>query len=274
MVAPGETITMSVEELRRIYIVRQVISRVVTQKKAAELIGVSYRQTKRLVRRVREEGERGIVHRLRGRRGNRRIAEEVKRRALTLHREKYADFGPTLASDKLSELHGITVSDETLRLWLKAEGKFKWERKRKRHREWRQRKEYCGEMVQIDGSHHEWLEGRGSELVLMGYVDDATGRVWARFYEYEGTMPAMESFLRYVRKYGVPQSIYLDRHTTYKSTKKQSIEEELRGEESKSQFERAVEELGVEVIHAYSPQAKGRIERKFRTFPTGSVWTG
>ena len=279
MGAPGETITMSREELRRVHIVKQAIGRVITQKKAAELMELSYRQTKRLVKRVREEGEKGIIHRLRGRRGNRRIAEEVKRRALALHREKYADFGPTLASEKLSKLHGIEVSDETLRGWLRAEGRYEWQRKRKKHREWRQRKEHCGEMVQVDGSHHDWLEGRGPQLVLMAYVDDATGGVYGRFYDYEGTLPGMDSFLRYVKRYGIPQSLYLDRHTTYpqdpvdKSTKKQSIEEQLRGEEAKSQFERAVEELGVKVIHAYSPQAKGRVERQFGTFPTGSVWT-
>jgi hypothetical protein len=128
-------------------------------------------------------------------------------------------------------------------------------------------------MVQVDGSQHDWLEGRGPQLVLMAYVDDATGGVYGRFYDYEGTLPGMDSFLRYVKRYGIPQSLYLDRHTTYKSTKKVSIEEQLRGEEAKSQFERAVKELGVEVIHAYSPQAKGRIERQFGTFPTGSVWT-
>jgi transposase len=121
MGTPGETITMSVEEMRRVHIVTQVLESVLTQKKAAELMELSYRQTKRLVKRVREEGERGIIHRLRGRRGNRRIAEEVKRRALILHRKKYGDFGPTLASEKLSKVHGIEVSDETLRGWLGAE---------------------------------------------------------------------------------------------------------------------------------------------------------
>lgn len=266
MGAPGETITMSIEELRRVYIVKQVISRVIKQKKAAELIGLSYRQTKRLVRRVRKEGERGIIHRLRGRRGNRRIAEEVKARVMVLHHEKYWDFGPTFASEKLSELHGIEVSDETLRLWLLAEGKFEWQRKRKKHREWRERREHFGEMAQVDGSHHKWLESRGSEFVLMAYVDDATSKAYGRFYDYEGTLPGMDSFMRYVKEYGIPQSIYVDRHTTYKSPKKQTIEEQLKGEEPKSQFERAVEELGVEVINAYSPQAKGRVERNFRTF--------
>lgn len=266
MRAPGGRVTMSIEELRRVYIVKQAISRAISQKKASELIGLSYRQAKRLVRRVREEGDIGIIHRLRGRRGNRRISEEVRARVMVLHREKYWDFGPTLASEKLSELHGIEISHETLRLWLLGEGKREWQRKRKKHREWRERREYSGEMVQVDGSHHEWLEGRGPRLVLMGYIDDATGIVYGRFYDYEGTMPAMDSFMRYIKRYGIPQSIYLDKHTTYKSPKKQTIEEQLKGEEPKSQFERAVEELGVEVIHAGSPQAKGRIERLFRTF--------
>ena len=118
----------------------------------------------------------------------------------------------------------------------------------------------------MDGSHHAWLEDRGPELVLMGYIDDATNRVYGRFYDYEGTMPALDSFKRYVRRYGLPMSVYLDKHTTYKSPRKLTVEEELSGVcKPLSQFERALGELGVEVIHAHSPQAKGRIERLFGT---------
>lgn len=134
------------------------------------------------------------------------------------------------------------------------------------HRQWRERKECFGEMVQVDGSHHDWLEGRGADLVLMGYIDDATSHVLGRFYEYEGTIPAMDSFQCYVKENGLPQSVYLDRHTTYKSPKGLEEWEELAGiEKPMSQFERALNELGVEVIHAYSPQAKGRVERLFGT---------
>ena len=122
-----------------------------------------------------------------------------------------------------------------------------------------------GEMVQMDGSHHDWLEGRGPALVLMSYIDDATSRLFAHFYDYEGTLPAMESFKRYSKRNGLPASVYLDKHTTYKSPAKPTIEELLKGQKPKSQFERALGELGVEVIHAHSPQAKGRIERAFRT---------
>jgi hypothetical protein len=121
-------------------------------------------------------------------------------------------------------------------------------------------------MVQMDGSHHDWFEGRGDGCVLMGYIDDATGRVFGRFYEYEGTIPAMDSFKRYIQGHGLPLSVYLDKHTTYKSTAKPSIEDELKNAKPLSEFERALKELGVEVIHANSPQAKGRIERLFGTF--------
>lgn len=261
--AGEDIIEMSLREVKRLKVVQEAIDRHITQRTAASMIGLSERQVRRLISAIREEGDRGIIHRSRGRPSNRRIPDEVKGRALALYKKRYHDFGPTLASEKLSELDGIVVSDETLRRWLIEVGLWKRRRKRSAHRQWRQRKECFGEMVQMDGSDHDWLEGRGPELVLMGYIDDATNNVFAKFYDYEGTMPAMESFKRYVRKYGLPQSIYLDRHTTYKSTKKPTEWEELEGLEPMSQFERAIEELGVELIHAYSPQAKGRVERLF-----------
>ena len=151
-------------------------------------------------------------------------------------------------------------------MWL-IEAKIPYQkRKRRAHRKWRQRKACFGEMIQIDGSHHDWFEGRGPECVFIGYIDDATGKPLGRFHPYEGTLPAMDSFKRYIRKNGIPASIYLDKHTTYKSTKKQTIEDELNNVEPMSQFTRAVTELGVNVIYANSPQAKGRIERLFNTF--------
>jgi hypothetical protein len=120
-------------------------------------------------------------------------------------------------------------------------------------------------MVQMDGSHHDWLEGRGPKMVLMGYVDDATGCFYGRFYDYEGLLPAMDSLERYIRLYGSPVSLYLDKHSTYKTTRQPDLDELLRGEEAQTQFERAAKELGIELIHANSPQAKGRIERTFGT---------
>lgn len=259
-----DIIEMSLREVKRLKVVQEAIDRHITQKAAASIMGLSERQIRRLVRAVREEGDTGIIHKSRGRPSNRIVPERIKEKALRLYKKKYPDFGPLLASEKLLEMDGISISDETLRRWLIEAGVYKQRRKRSSHRQWRQRKECYGEMLQMDGSHHDWLEGRGPELVLMGYIDDATNTTFARFYDYEGTSPAMDSFKRYIKKYGLPQSVYLDRHTTYKSTRKLTPEEELKGiTEPMSQFERALKELAVEVIHAYSPQAKGRIERLF-----------
>ena len=262
-----DIIIMTQEELRRASIVNQAIRRMITQEEAAEIIGVSERHTRRLIKRVREEGDRGIIHRLRGKPGNRGIDDEVRAKAIEHYNKRYGDFGPTLASEKLYELDKIKVNHDTLRCWLIGtdKDKWKWQRKARPHRKWRQRKDYFGEMIQVDGSHHDWLEGRGPWLILMGHVDDATGKTFGRFYDYEGTMPAMDSLMRYIGKYGIPQSIYLDKHSTYKSPKKQTIEEQLRNEIPMSQFERAAKELGIIIIHANSCQAKGRVERGFET---------
>ncbi len=263
----GEIIKMSMEELRRLKLVSEAINGSISQREIAELLELSYRQTKRLVARVREEGDGGIIHRLRGKQGNRRIDEKVKARVLRLCREKYRDFGPTLASEKLREKEKIPLDHDTLRLWLRQEKgeQWAWQRRARPHRKRRERKQYFGEMVQMDGSHHDWLEGRGAELVLMGYIDDASGTVFGRFYDYEGTIPALDSFWRYCKRYGLPQAIYLDRHTTYKSPSSPTLEQQLRGEEPLTQFGRAMKELGVKLIPARSPQAKGRIERSFET---------
>ena len=262
----GEDIIMvRHKELKRLQVIRKVLERVIKQSEAAEILLLSGRQIRRIVKRIRREGDRGIIHQSRGRPSNRRAPNKVKDNVIRLYRAQYSDFGPTLASEKLLERDGIGISDETLRRWLLEAGDWKKTRKARGHRRWRQRKHHTGEMVQVDGSHHDWFEGRGPWCVLMGYIDDATGEVFARFYAYVGTIPAMDSFKRYSQKHGLPMSVYLDRHTTYKSTAKPSIEDELNHTMPLSEFERALKELGVEVIHAYSPQAKGRIERLFGT---------
>lgn len=255
-----DMIVMSLEEVRRLKALESAIERHITQKTAASMLRLSERQVRRLVRVIKERGAQGIVHGLRGRSSNRRLSDEIREQVMSRYQERYPDFGPTFAAEKLFECDGIRISDETLRKWLIESGLWKKRRKRSIHRQWRQRKECFGQMVQIDGSHHDWLEGRGPKLVLMGYIDDATNRVFGRFYDYEGTLPALDSFKRYVELYGLPMSVYLDRHTTYKSPQKETGCQEIA---SLSQFERALKELGVEVIHALSPQAKGRIERLF-----------
>ncbi len=263
----GEDMIMARQgELKRLHVIQKVLERVIKQVEASEILSLSTRQIGRIVKRIRIEGDKGIIHRSRGKPSNRRIPSKMRDKVIKLYRRQYEDFGPTLACEKLLERDGIGISDETLRRWLLETGDWKRIRKDRAHRQWRQRKHHEGEMVQMDGSHHDWFEGRGPRCVLMGYIDDATGKVFGRFYEYEGTIPAMDSFRRYVQRYGVPLSVYLDKHTTYKSTAKPTIQDELNNTKPLSEFERALKEMGVEVIHANSPQAKGRIERLFGTF--------
>lgn len=262
-----EVIPMTAEETRRLYVIQQLLERKLRQRQAAALLGRSTRQIRRLAHQVRQDGARGIVHRLRGRRSNRRHPDARRQRALALYRTHYHDFGPTLACEKLAERHHLALGRETLRRWLVAAGLWTGQRHAPPHHQWRERKACRGAMVQVDGSHHAWLEGRGPQLVLMAYIDDATNEVFARFYDYEGTLPAFDSFARYSRRYGLPQSVYVDRHTTYRSPGTRTVGDELAGRSRpQSQFERALAELGVQVIPAYSPQAKGRVERLFGTF--------
>jgi hypothetical protein len=253
------------KELKRLHVIERVLEKGIRQVEAAEILGLSSRQIRRIVRRVRIEGDRGVIHKSRGQPCKRRIPNTIRDKIIGLYRSQYSDFGPTLASEKLQERDHLSVSDETLRLWLLASGDWKKRRKTRGHHRWRERKHHFGEMVQMDGSHHDWFEGRGPGCVLMGYIDDATGKVFGKFYEYEGTIPAMDSFKRYIGKYGLPMRVYLDRHTTYKSNAKVTMEDVLNEEVPLSEFERALKELGVEVIHAHSPQAKGRVERLFGT---------
>ncbi|MHA2220113.1 MAG: helix-turn-helix domain-containing protein [Candidatus Hodarchaeales archaeon] len=205
--AGKDIIKMSLEELKRLKIIQEVIEKHFTQNTAASILGLSERQIRRLISVVRKEGEKGIVHKSRGKLSNRKIPDNIKSKVLKLYGEKYLGFGPTLANEKLLEMDKIEVSNESLRKWLIAEGLWKRKRKNRGHRQWRERKECFGQMVQLDGSHHDWLEGRGPKLVIMGYIDDATNETFARFYDYEGTIPAMDSFKRYVNKYGILTNI-------------------------------------------------------------------
>jgi transposase len=263
--AGKDIIMASQRELKRLHIVQKAIEGSLKQTEAAEILSLSIRQTARIIIRVKEEGSQGVVHRSRGRESNRKLPQEVKDQVLELYRQHYAGFGPTLAQEKLIERDGISISGETLRQWLIGAELWKKKRKGRRHRQWRPRKERYGEMIQMDGSQHDWFEGRGAVCVFMGYIDDATGKVSGRFYEYEGTIPAMDSFRGYMRKYGIPMSLYMDKHSTYKSTGEPTIEEQLSGTGPMSEFGRALKEVGVQLIHANSPQAKGRVERLFNT---------
>ena len=258
-------ITLNTREIERLRIINKMIDKDMTQVKASEILGISDRQIRNIIQKIKEKGAKGIRHGNRGRESPHKMAKELEDQIGLIVKRKYPDFGPTLASEKLLEFEAIEISKEKLRQVMMAKGLWQRRRRRREVHPWRERKHYFGEMVQVDGSHHDWLEGRGSKLVFMGYVDDARNQVYGRFYDYEGVFPAMDSLERYIRLYGLPCSLYLDKHSTYKTTRQPDLEELLRGEAAQTQYERACRELGIRIIHANSPQAKGRIERVFGT---------
>lgn len=251
---------MSAKERRRLVVLSELKAGKLKLVEAAVAMGVSDRQAKRIWRRYRQTGDAGLVHRSRGRPGNRRKPAAVKARILKRYAERYVDFGPTLAAEHL-EKEGLVVDHETLRRWLKAAGQWSPRRRRQKHRQWRERKASFGEMLQMDGSHHDWFEGRAERAVLMVAVDDATNRVMARFVESETTAACYELMDRWIGAHGVPQSLYVDRDSIYRCEREPTVEEQLAGEEARTQFGRAMKELGVTLILANSPQAKGRVER-------------
>lgn len=260
-----ELITLTKKELERLAIVRRVMKRELKQKAAAELLDISTRQVRNLVRKVERDGARGLAHGNRGKPSPKRMAQTLVDRIVTLVKARYRDFKPKFAAEKLWKRDKIKVSDEKMRQIMIGAGLWRVRRHKTEVHPWREPKAYYGEMVQMDGSHHAWLEARGPKLVLMGMVDDARNRVYGRFYAYEGVYPAMNVLEGYIRRYGLPQSLYVDKHSTYKTVRHPSEDELLRGEEASTQFERATQELGIKLIHAHSPQAKGRIERAFAT---------
>lgn len=251
---------MSRKERQRVGIMSSVQAGELNLVEAAEVLGLGYRQTKRVWKRYATGGDAGLVHRLRGQPGPRRKPPELRAKILARYAQRYADFGPTLAAEYLAK-EGLAVDHETLRRWLLAEGKRTVRRRRQRHRQWRERKPCFGAMVQLDGSHHDWFEGRRSKCVLMVMVDDATNRLWAQFFEEETTHASYDVLEGWIRKHGLPQSLYVDRDSIYRCERLGSIAEQLAGKAPQTQFGRAMEQLGVELILAHSPQAKGRVER-------------
>lgn len=256
---------LSTRERKRLELLSRVKEGVLKLVKAAELCGLSYRQMKRVWKRYRVQGDEGLMHRGRGRTSNRRIEAGFQKKVLARYQERYPDFGPTLASEYLAK-EKLKVDHETLRRWLLEAGLWQKKRKRQKHRQRRERRAQRGELVQKDGSHHDWFEGRRGWAVLMVMIDDACNRTYARFYEGEDTRAAMDIFGRYARRYGVPQALYVDHDSIYECTREARIDEELRGIGPQTQFERAMRILAVEVIAANSPQAKGRVERRHGVF--------
>ncbi len=255
-----EHITMSQQELDRVEVIRQVVEKQLQQRDAARQLGLSVRQIKRLVQRYRADGAAGLVSRHRGKRPNNQIAEALRREILDLVRSRYADFGPTLACEKLTERHDHTLSVETLRQWMIAEGLWKARsRKQARIHQRRPRRPCRGELVQIDGSPHDWFEGRGPYCTLIVFIDDATSELLAlRFAPTETTRAYMETLDGYLRQHGRPVAFYSDKHSIFRVNHPER-EGEL------TQFTRALKTLDIEPIHANTPQAKGRVERANQT---------
>jgi len=256
-----ETLTMSRKERDRMKIMAGVKAKELSQVQASELMGLGYRQAKRIWRRYQAEGDAGLVHRLRARPGMRCKPAALRTEVLKLcAEERYEDFGPTLMAEEL-EKGGILVDHDTVRRWLLAAGRRTVRRRRQQHRQWRERKPCFGAMVQLDGSHHDWFEGRRAKCVLMVMVDDATNRIGVRFFEQETTRASYDVLEGWVRQNGLPGSLYVDRDSIYRCEGQASVADQLAGREPQTQFGRAMARLGVELILANSPQAKGRVER-------------
>lgn len=259
---------MSMRELTRAGVLARVVAKTLTLRGAAELMEVSYRQAKRLCQRYREHGAAGLRHRAAGRASNRRSDTKTRARALAVIREKYSGgigerFGPTLAAEHLATEDGITVDHETLRRWMLAAGLWSRVRKRSPHRRRRERKAHFGELVQLDGSFHPWFERRGPDSCLLTLVDDATGRSLGRFGAQETIWAAVGILRAWIDRYGIPRALYTDWKNVY--VRRPNQEERATGAEPLTQFGRMCAALGIKIIPASSPQAKGRIERNHGT---------
>ncbi|MRR12884.1 ISNCY family transposase, partial [bacterium] len=247
-------------ERRRLIACERVRDGTMSVSDAAAAIGLSVRQMRRSVRRYEATGDAGLAHRGRGRISNRRRDEVFRASVLERYRSRYAGFGPTLAAEKLAA-EGLAVDHETLRRWLSATGDWQPHQRRVRHRSVRERKRHFGELVQLDGSHHDWFEGRRARCCVMQMIDDSTGIRLMHVCEQETTFDAMRLLAAWIARHGVPAALYTDRKTVYVTDREPTIEEQLAGREPLTAFGAACDMLGVRIIAASSPQAKGRIER-------------
>jgi len=255
-------ITMSLTEIKKYDIIKKVIGKELNGSEAAEMLGLTVRHVRRLKRKVDKNGIKGLIHGNRGKPSNRRMPDNEKSKIADLIREHYSDFGPLLATEKLAERHKINRDKSTVRSIMIKEGIWTPKAKKKEtHREWRQRKACKGEMIQYDGSYDHWFEDRGGEVCLLASIDDADSNVRARFDEHEGVEPTFNFWRGYIEHYGKPNSIYVDKFSTYSMNHKLAKE----NPDTLTQFERAMKELNIGIIHAHSPQAKGRVEKLFKT---------
>lgn len=254
-------IAMSERDLRRLEILSKVVAGRMSMVSAAHVLDLSERQVRRLLERIRTGGAASIRHKAIGRPSNNRISDEVRDYAMTLVRERYADFGPTLATEKLAERDGLRVSRETVRGWMADAGLWLSRKQRRTFHQPRLRRESYGELVQIDGSEHRWFEDRGPPCSLLVFVDDSTGKLMQlRFVRSESAFTYFEALELYLQRHGAPIAFYSDKHSVFRVAKKNA-----RGGQGMTQFGRALCELNIEILCANSSQAKGRVERMNRT---------
>jgi transposase InsO family protein len=246
-------LTMSQKEIDKLKILSQVETKKMTVYEGSEILGISERQIYRLLKRIKKEGTKGIIHKLRGKESNRGYRKELRKKVVEIYSKQYPDYGATLFSEMLVKYYNISLSHETVRRWLRSEAYTTGMRKKRPHRKRRERRSCFGELLQFDGSTHDWFEGRGAECCLINSVDDTTGKIYVRFAISENTQDTMLTMWEYIKINGIPRSIYTDRGSVYYAAGKLT------------DFGRAMKELGIEMIFAKSPQAKGRVERFNRT---------
>jgi hypothetical protein len=262
-----EALTMGNEDIDRLRAIRNVLDKKLTQREAAGILDLGDRQVRRLCAAVRSRGNRGILHGLLGRPSNHQSDPELLGMALSaLHDPQWEGFGAVFAQQKLEAFYNIVISDTTIRKLMSKTGLWQTRRHKAKHRAWRERRDCVGMLIQLDGSEHDWFEGRGPKCALLVYIDDATSRILhAEFITVEDTLNLMRSTKTYLLRYGRPVAFYVDKDSIYTINRQASIDEELRDIHPITQFTRAMTELGIKVILAQSPQAKGRVERSFDT---------
>src|ERR1035437_2965362 len=257
-------------EEEKLEVIYAALANKITNGQAAAMLDISSRQVKRLKNKVREQGPAAVIYRLKGKQSNHHIEEAIKQKVLAVIKEQYTDFKPSFAAEKLAENYGIVVSYQTTRRWMTKIGLWKpRKQKQSNYHSWRPRKDYYGELQQFDGSYHHWFEnrycdndGNPIEVCLLASIDDATGKITkAVFAANEGVEAVMTFWMEYIQEQGKPLAIYLDKFSTYKINHKAAVD----NKELMTQFQRAMQSLGIQLITAHSPQAKGRVERLFGT---------
>lgn len=248
-----QILTMNNKERERIKVLSQITERKITVSDASEILRISERQGYRILKRYREQGDIGIIHKLRGRSSNRGYPHELREKVTKLYWKQYRDYGSTLYGEMLLKYHQISIDHETIRRWLLRDGGANIKRKKRPHRRKRERRSSIGSLVQFDGSPHDWFEGRGPECVLLHAIDDASNRVFLRFVPSENAADVLTTLRLYCERHGIPAALYVDHGTVFHA------------EKQLTDVGRAMKQLGVEMIYAHSPQAKGRVERGNRT---------